>query len=418
MMRRLKVASISSFFHIGGDENRLLAYLGARDRTRFDHVVISGSKPSAEMDDLWGPIWHRYLALDVEVVDLGVPYGFSRQERASSLTRELDKAKAFAQMVRRTVRILRERKIDIIDARGDTGTAVGMLAGRLAGVRAVISTNYFPHIKHRESRSPVWSLFRGVYPLVDAVVCDSQACLDAMRAWMLMPPPGYCIPNGIEPPMAERPVDALAAELAIPPGAKVIGQVGRIQPYKGQDLLLKAAAMVLAKEPDAFFLMSGYPAYDQAGLDYLEQLKRTVASEGLGDRVRIVSYPGSIGDIWSLIDLHVHPTLLDSSPIALLEGMSLGKPAVTTRIGGIHELVLNGETGFVLPPGDPDTLANAILHLVRHPDEAERLGRNARRRYEQGYTPGVMAGRIEDLFEQVYANPRIRRRPADRDGRA
>jgi glycosyltransferase involved in cell wall biosynthesis len=409
MTRRLKVASISSFFHIGGDENRLLAYLGARDRTRFEHVVISGSKPSAEMDDLWGPIWHRYLALDVEVVDLGIPYSFSRLKTASSLTRELDKAKTFTQMVHRTARVLRQRKIDIVDARGDTGTVVGMLAGRLAGVRAVISTNYFPHIKHREARSPAWSLLRGVYPLVDAVVCDSRACLDEMREWMLLPPPGYCIPNGIEPPKAERPIAELAAELAIPPGAKVIGQIGRIQPYKGQDLLLKAATMVLAKEPDAFFLMSGYPAYDQAGLDYLERIKGMVAREGLGDRVRIISYPGSVGDIWSLIDIHAHPTLLDSSPIALLEGMSLGKPAVTTRIGGIHELVLNGETGLVLPPGDPETLANAILHLVQHPHEAERLGRNARSRYEQGYTPGIMAGRIEELFEQVNLKPRIRR---------
>lgn len=409
MTRRLKVASISSFFHIGGDENRLLAYLGARDRQRFDHIVISGSRPHAEMDDLWGPIWHRYLTLDVEAVDLGIPYGFLRSQAVSSLRRELDRAKTFAQFVHRAARVLRQREIDIVDARCDTGTIVGMLAGRLAGVRAVVSTNYFPQINHRDSRSPAWSLSRGAYALVDALICDSKTCLDAMREWMLLPPPGYCIPNGIEPPRAERSFGELAAELRIPPGAKVVGQIGRFQPYKGQDLLLRAAPRVLAQEPNAFFIVSGYPAYDQAGLDYRDRLKQMVASAGIGDRVRIISYPGSIGDIWSLVHIHAHPTSLDSSPIALLEGMSLGKPAITTPIGGIHELVVNGETGIVLAPCDPDTLASAILHLLQHPDEAERLGRNARRRYETGYTPGIMARRIEDVFERVHATPRIRR---------
>jgi glycosyltransferase involved in cell wall biosynthesis len=412
MTRRLKVASVSPFFHIAGDENRLLAYLGARDRKRFDHVVISGSKACAEMDELWGPIWHRFLALDVQTVDLGIPYRFLRPRGSSSVGRELDKAKTFTQFVNRTARVLRQREIDIVDARGDTGTVVGTLAGRLAGVRAVVSTNYFPHINHRNSRSPAWHLFRGVYALVDAVVCDSKACLDAMCEWMLWPPPGYCIPNGIEPPRTERSVQEVAAELGIPPGARVVAQISRIQPYKGQDLLLRAASLVLAQEPDAFFIVSGYPAFDQVGLDYRDRLKGMVASEGIGDRVRIISYPGSIGDIWPLVEIHAHPTLLDSSPIALLEGMSFGKPAVTTQIGGIHELVMNGETGIILPSGDPSALAGAILHLLQYPDEAARLGRNARRRYETGYTPEIMARRIEDVFEQVYASPRIRWRLA------
>jgi glycosyltransferase involved in cell wall biosynthesis len=407
MQRRLRVASIGSFFHIGGDENRLLSYLAARNRKRFDHLVISGSKASPEMEALWGPVWHRYLALDVETVDLGMPYAFRHNDSRSTAGRELDKVKNFAQFVYRTARVLRKRKIDIVEGRCDTGTVVATLAGRLAGVRAVISTNYFANMSHR-ARSPAWSLYRGIYPLVDALICDSVACLDEMRHWMVLPPPGYCIPNGIEPPRAERSSEELAAELGIPPQARIVAQISRIKPYKGQHLLLEAASMVLAQEPNAFFLLSGYPN-DQAGLDYRDRLKQMVAAQGIGDRVRIVSYPGSVGDLWSLVDVHAHPTLLDSSPIALLEGMSLGKPAVTTRIGGIHELVVDGETGIVLPPGNASALATAILRLLQNPDEAARLGQNAKRRYEAGYTPQIMASRTEDLFEKVYAAPRIRR---------
>jgi glycosyltransferase involved in cell wall biosynthesis len=307
---------------------------------------------------------------------------------------------------------LKERKIDIVEERCDTGTVVAALAGRLAGVRAVVSTNYFPNINYRASRSRAWSLSRGIYTLVDAVICDSVACLDDMRQWMFLPPPGYCIPNGIEPPRAQRSKEELLVELGIPCNAKIVSQIARIQPYKGQDLLLEAASVVLAQEPDAFFLLSGYPGYDRVGLDYLDRIKQMVAARGIGDRVRIISYPGSIGDIWSLVDIHVHPTSLDSSPIALLEGMSLGKPAVTTRVGGIHELVIDGETGIVLPRHDAGLLASAILGLLQNPDEAARLGQNALRRYAAGHTPQIMARRTEDVFDRVYATPRIRRRAA------
>jgi glycosyltransferase involved in cell wall biosynthesis len=233
-----------------------------------------------------------------------------------------------------------------------------------------------------------------------------------MRQWMFRPPAGYCIPNGIEPPRAQRPKEELLIELGIPSKAKIVSQIARIQPYKGQDLLLEAASVVLAQEPDAFFLLSGYPAYDRAGLDYLDRIKQMVAARGLGDRVRIISYPGSIGDIWSLVDIHVHPTSLDSSPMALLEGMSLGKPAVTTRVGGIHELVIDGETGIVLPRSDAGLLASSILRLLQNPNEAARLGQNALRRYAASHTPRIMARHTEDVFERVYATPRIQRRAA------
>jgi hypothetical protein len=175
MVRRLKVASISSFFHIGGDENRLLAYLAARNRNRFDHLIISGSRAGPEMDELWGPVWHRFLALDVDAIDLGLPYAFRHNDGRFTASRELDKVKNLALFVYRTARVLRKRQIDIVEGRGDTGTVVATLAGRMAGVRAVVSTNYFANLNHRHSRSPLWSLYRGIYPMVDALVCDSVA---------------------------------------------------------------------------------------------------------------------------------------------------------------------------------------------------------------------------------------------------
>ena len=413
MSDRIKVATISPFLHIGGDENRLLAYLGARDRKRFDHVVISGNKASASMDTLWGPIRRRFETLDVDLVDLALPYNFELSQALSRRALEIEKAKRFASFVRKAARVFRDRQIDIVDARGDTGTVVGVIAGRLAGVRAVVATNYFPQVNQVGSRSPAWLLNRGIYALADAVVSDSQTCLDAMRQWMFLPPPGYCVPNGIDPPRTDRSPQDVAAELEIPPGSIVVAQIARLQPYKGQLALLDAAPVVLSKFPNAIFLICGYPSFNQEGLDYQKRLHEVVADRGLGQSVRFISYPGSVGDVWPLVDIHVHPTLLDSSPIALLEGMSFGKAAITNRTGGIHELVLDGETGIVLPPGKTEALTAAILRLLGSPAEVERLGRNALQRYKAHYTPDIMARRTEDVFERVFKSPRLRRARVD-----
>ncbi|HET9002326.1 MAG TPA: glycosyltransferase family 4 protein [bacterium] len=362
-------------------------------------------------------MWNWFRAVDVEIVDLGIPARHFHWKKASAINRTVDQFQTYIQLIHRTARALREREIDIVDGRMEMGTVVATLAGRLAGVKAVTSTKYTPWTGGERwfRRGPPlpWSLFgQGIYALVDAVICDSVTCLDAIRQGMVLPPPGYCIPNGIEPPRAERSREELTTEFGIPLGAKIVAQIARLWPTKGQDLLLEAAPLILAQQPDAFFLVVGYTGQTQVALDYRDRLDQMVQTQGLGDRVRIVAYPGSIGDIWQLVDVHAHPTRLDSSPIALLESMSLGKPAVTSRVGGIPELLVDGETGIILPPGDARTLANAILSLLQNPCEAARLGRNARQHYEAGYTTEVMARRIEQVFEKVYATPRIRKSSA------
>src|SRR5207247_1743863 len=122
---------------------------------------------------------------------------------------------------------------------------------------------------------------------------------------------------------------------------------------------------------------------------------------GIGDRVIIAHYPGPIGDVWSVIDLHVHSSLYDSLPIAVQEGMSLGKPAIVTSVGGIPDMVENERTGLVVPPGDSEALGAAILRLLRDQPTAERLGQAAAQRYEERYRPEVMTRAIEDLFLEL-----------------
>ena len=102
--------------------------------------------------------------------------------------------------------------------------------------------------------------------------------------------------------------------------------------------------------------------------------------------------------MWKVIDIHAHPTQLDSLPQAIMEAMSLALPSVVTAVGGIPTMVDHDRTGLVVPPRDAKALANALLRLLREPQTAARLGKAARERHRERYTTRVMTTALENVF--------------------
>jgi glycosyltransferase involved in cell wall biosynthesis len=183
----------------------------------------------------------------------------------------------------------------------------------------------------------------------------------------------------------------------------VIGQVARLVPFKGQKTLLLAAKSVLQRQPDAFFLLVGFaPKFSRFDQELVDEAKRL----GIDDRVCICGYGGSVADVWKLIDLHVHASHFDSLPNAILEGMSLGKPAVVTDVGGIPELVTHGRTGLVVRAQDASALADGLVQLIEDPLYAGKLGAAAQQRYEERCRPERVAAEIEALFRKLVRRKR------------
>lgn len=146
------------------------------------------------------------------------------------------------------------------------------------------------------------------------------------------------------------------------------------------------------------FLMVGYER-GQAG--YREHLLRRAAALGISDRVRISGYPGPIGDVWNIIDIHVHASRLDSLPNALLEAMSLGKPSVITAVGGIPEVIQNGVNGFMVPPNDPAQLAAKLLKLTGDTSLRSSVGIEARNTHAKYFQPTDMTAKLESAFREL-----------------
>lgn len=157
---------------------------------------------------------------------------------------------------------------------------------------------------------------------------------------------------------------------------------------------------MLRKRPDAFFLIVGYNTRDPF---YGKKLEDAAKQFGITDHVRITAYPGPIADVWSAIDIHVHASLFDSLPNAIIEGMSLGKPAVVTAVGGIPEAVEHGVSGLLIPPGDASALAEALLRFLCNPELARACGVEARKNHSRYYGAETIVRQIESCFLDVVA---------------
>lgn len=173
-------------------------------------------------------------------------------------------------------------------------------------------------------------------------------------------------------------------------GPPVVLTVARLDAQKGLPYLLEAATLV----PEAAFVIAG----DGPERARLEALARDL---GLGDRLVFLGRRGDIPALLASCDLFVLPSLYEGLPLAVLEAMAAGKPVVATAIGGTDEAVAHGETGWLVPPGDPAALAGAIRALLADPPLARRLAKAGNARLRREFSAETMVARVEALYDAL-----------------
>jgi glycosyltransferase involved in cell wall biosynthesis len=199
------------------------------------------------------------------------------------------------------------------------------------------------------------------------------------------------VPNvtgGLPVPMPEAEPAAEAAAGA-PPGYLLF--VGRLRIRKGVEVLLEALAELRRTGSPARLLVAGEGEHRAA-------LERRAAELGLGAAVRFVGGAGA-AQVRSLLRgaaALVVPSIYEGMPLVVLEAMAAGRPVVASRIAGIPEVVMAGETGWLVAPEDPGALAAALAELLAAPAEAERRGAAGRRRVREHFRPAVAAARWRD----------------------
>jgi len=291
----------------------------------------------------------------------------------------------------RLVQFLRHNRISVLHAFDFYTTIFAVPAARLAGVPVVLASRR----ELLEVRRP-WQqrVVRMACWLATAVVANSHAVeADLCRC-------GYVgkvtvIHNGIDC-HAVRSVSPpkMRMLLGIPANAPVIGVVADLRPEKDVDTFLCAAAYIATEIPEARFLVIG----DGSDRDRLEQRALDL---GLACRIIFLGDRADVENLLAILDVCVLSSRTESLPNAVLEAMALGRPVVATDAGGTRELVVDGETGFLVPVRDAKSMAERIVELVRNPKRCRAMGGEGRRRVEQQFSCSRMKQQLEALYDSM-----------------
>ncbi len=185
-----------------------------------------------------------------------------------------------------------------------------------------------------------------------------------------------------------------AAELPGNNGGPVISIVARLQTVKGHRLFLESARRVLAKKPESRFWIVGEG-------ELRRELETIVSQWGLTRAVTFLGYRNDPRNVMISSDVVVCASSYESFSQSALEALALGRPLVATSVGGIPEIVRDGETGILTPPGDPDSMAAAILRLLNDRDLARRIGAAGREFVIKNYTVEAQAAALAALYQEA-----------------
>jgi len=188
-------------------------------------------------------------------------------------------------------------------------------------------------------------------------------------------------------------------ELGVDEDALLVGIVGRVTPAKGHPEFLEMARRLAAEEPRARFVVVGEPTRGEEteGAAILARIDEF----GLRDRVVVTGFRDDVPDLLGAMDVFAFPSHAEAFGLALIEAMAMALPTVSSNCDGVLDIVVEGETGFMVPPGDAEALTAATRRLLGDPGLRARLGGNGRRRVEERFSEERAYGRLEALYEEA-----------------
>jgi glycosyltransferase involved in cell wall biosynthesis len=298
--------------------------------------------------------------------------------------------------LRSLIELIRRENIQVINAHRAEGHLFAALASSLLVRRPVV-------IRTRGDVRPPKTHLLNRYlhrRLTDGLILAAEVLREPVLKSLGRPPRALMvIPPGInlEPLAPGESPEQNRRELGLPEGNGVVGMVGRLSPVKGHGFFLEAARIVLRERPGTTFVVVGHEAQIK-----MAQLQEQADRLGLADRLYLAGYVPEVSRWMEALDIAVVASI-GSEVICrvALEHMAMAKPVVGTRVNAIPEVVEHGSTGLLVPPGDPQAMAQAILALLRDPQKARAFGLAGRKRVEQQFTLDHLAGRTERLYRDL-----------------
>jgi len=358
---------------LGGAEHSLLLLMRRLDRSHFRPVLACDEGPLAQAA--------RSASLETRVM----PIPKLRRRPAGLLD--------LWRSGRRLAGFIKRENAQIIHSNTMRASFVSALAARLTGR---------PLIWHAHDLYGAGQIGGRWYPwlmshLARVVIANSYAVartIPRRDVWVIY--------NGIELDRFNSNPDPRSARaaLGLPESDVWIGTVGRMQPWKGHHLFLEAARRVSAHISEARFVIVGGRIF-QADADYEQQLRAQAVAAELNDRVHFAGQQDNVPTWLSAMDIFVHCSKAEPFGRVIVEAMAATRPVVAFADGGVPEIVVDQETGRLVPPGDVGAMADAILELAHHRPLAERMGQAGRHRAEALFSAEAHVRKIEAVYADI-----------------
>lgn len=374
----IKILFFSRVPKIGGGETSLLAILKGLDKTRDVPVFVAIEA---------GPLSREVEKLGIKVRYCGpVPSGLLSL-RPKSIFRKIIYVLGAGPALWRLYRILKDEAIDIAHANEALEAAFLSLPCFAAGVPLIWT------VRNLFIMRP---LYRFLYHRSVAVMAVSAAAADplipleqkragrGLKAKVRVIYEGIYVPSPVKPPFREKPYIAAI--------------IGRLSPDKGQELFIRAAALVSHKMGQVKFLVVGDTHLGDP--EYAVTLQQLSREMGLMDQLEFRGFESDIWGLLSRVDLAVMACPIEAFGRVTIEAMAAGRPVIGIRAGGTAEVILDEVTGKLIA-NDPEELARAMLALLKDPQKAAAMGQAGRKRVEENFTIQSMVAQITELYGKV-----------------
>ncbi len=364
---RRRVLILNATYPVGGAE-RVLQLLALQLHSRFDLHVCSLYEP--------GPVGEQIREAEIPFHAL---YGRGRTD-----WRVLPRFVSLLRQIRPQVLLTVDAPYAVLYA---------VLTKRLRLVRKlVIAVHSFGKTKRTREMAIARRLASGVTDTLVALTEEHRRFLLEQEGWKAREV--LVIPNGVDLQRFTSDGSNLRAEWELSSQTPAFGVVAGLRPEKNLFRFLRVAHKVLSTLPDARAFVVGDGELRQELQAFSQQM----------DCAPRIVFTGALQDIpavWRSLDVAVLTSDTEVLPMTLIEAAACGVPAVSTDVGAVRDVVLDGETGFVVPPEEEGALAERIVYLLQHPDERKRMGERARQHAEAHFDLRQMVERYAQLLEDV-----------------
>ncbi len=295
----------------------------------------------------------------------------------------------------RALKLIRQERPDVLHTHLPRADLVGYLSKRVIPSFPWICSVHGIYATHWSGRKAL-PLFYHVWRQADLVIAISKA----VKSWLMQNgkvPMDHVqvVYYGIEPERFRRPTQNLRALLNL--GERpIIGSIGRLEPIKGFDLLIRAMPLIIQQVPEATLLIAGHDPWG-----YGQTLQNLIKRLGLMEQVHLLGFQDDIPSFLHALDVFAFASRSEGFGQVLIEAMAAGKPVVATEIPPLTEIVVNGETGILTEPENPEELAKHISWLLLRPEECHRMGRSGMDRVYDLFSAPNMARSTIQIYERV-----------------